>query len=38
LGELNAKETNGLEAAQQNAVELTAEMVQLLRKQLEAVA
>jgi chromosome partitioning protein len=38
LGELNAKDTNGLEAAQHNAFELTAEMVQLLRKQLGAVA
>jgi len=35
LGELSAKETNGLEAAQQNAVEVTAEMVQLLRKHME---
>ena len=34
LGELNARDTNGLEAAQLNAVELTAEMVQLLRKQM----
>ncbi len=34
LGELNAKDTNGLEAAQMNAVEMTAEMVQLLRKQV----
>ena len=33
LAELNAKETNGLEEAQQNAIELTAEVVQLLRKQ-----
>lgn len=33
LGELNTKDTNGLEAAQRNAVELTAEMIQLLRKQ-----
>ncbi|ADW71384.1 ParA family protein [Granulicella tundricola] len=38
LGELNSKDTNGLQAAQQNAVELTAEMVQLLRKQLVATA
>ncbi len=38
LGELNSRDTNGLDAAQQNAVELTAEMVQLLRKQLVAVA
>ncbi|AXC15997.1 Chromosome (plasmid) partitioning protein ParA (plasmid) [Acidisarcina polymorpha] len=38
LSELNPKETNGLEAAQQNAVSLTAEMVQILRKQMEAVA
>jgi chromosome partitioning protein len=38
LGELNSKDTNGLDAALQNAVELTAEMVQLLRKQLAAVA
>jgi chromosome partitioning protein len=38
LGELNAKDTNGLDAAQKNAIELTAEMVQLLRKQIEAVA
>ncbi len=34
LGELNAKDTNGLEAAQMNAVELTGEIVQLLRKQV----
>ncbi len=34
LGELNAKDTNGLEAAQMNAVEMTAEMIQLLRKQV----
>lgn len=38
LGELNPKDTNGLEGAQKNAVEITAEMVQLLRKQMEAVA
>jgi chromosome partitioning protein len=38
LGELNTRDTNGLEAAQQNAVELTAEMVQLLRRQLAAIA
>ena len=38
LGELNAKDTNGLDAAQKNAIELTAEMVQLLRKQMEVVA
>jgi chromosome partitioning protein len=38
LGELNTRDTNGLEAAQQNAVELTAEMVKLLRKQLAAIA
>ena len=38
LGELNTRDTNGLEAAQQNAVELTAEMIQLLRKQQAAVA
>ena len=38
LGELNSKDTNGLGAAQQNAVELTAEMVQMLRKQLVASA
>ena len=38
LGELNAKDTNGLEAAQLNAVELTAEMVQLLRKQMASAA
>jgi chromosome partitioning protein len=38
LVELNSKETNGLEAAQINAVELTAEMVQLLRKQMVAMA
>ncbi len=36
LSELNAKDTNGLEAAQTNAVELTAEMVQLLRRQMGA--
>ena len=33
LTELNVKETNGLEAAQQNAVRLTAEMIKLLRSQ-----
>ena len=33
LAELNAKETNGLEEAQQNAIEFAAEVVQLLRKQ-----
>ena len=38
LGELNTRDTNGLEAAQRNAVELTAEMVQLLRRQLAAIA
>jgi chromosome partitioning protein len=38
LGELNSKDTNGLEAAQLNAVELTAEMVQLLRKQMVTAA
>lgn len=38
LEELNPRDTNGLEAAQKNAVELTAEMVHLLRKQLEVVA
>ncbi len=34
LGELNARDTNGLEAAQLNAVELTAEMIQILRKKV----
>ncbi len=38
LGELNTKDTNGLEAAQENAVQLTAEMIQLLRKQQADVA
>jgi chromosome partitioning protein len=38
LGELNSKDTNGLDAAQKNAIELTAEMVQMLRKQIEVVA
>ena len=38
LGELNTRDTNGLEAAQQNAVELTAEMIQLLRTQQAVVA
>jgi chromosome partitioning protein len=38
LSELNTKDTNGLEAAQQNAVELAAEMIKILRKQLEVVA
>ena len=33
LPELNAKETNGLEEAKQNANEFAAEVVQLLRKQ-----
>lgn len=33
LDELNANDTNGLGAARQNAVELTAEMIQLLRGQ-----
>jgi chromosome partitioning protein len=33
LLELNTRDTNGLEAAQRNAVELTAEMIQLLRRQ-----
>lgn len=32
LGELNPRETNGLEEAKQNAVEFAAEVVQLLRK------
>lgn len=35
LGELNDKDTNGLEAAQKNAEALTAEMIQLLRKQMD---
>ena len=34
LPELNVKDTNGLDGALQNAVELTAEMIQLLRKQM----
>lgn len=38
LSELNVKDTNGLDAALQNAIDLTAEMVQILRKQLGAVA
>ena len=38
LGELNSEDTNGLEAAQRNAMELTAEMVQLLRKQMVTAA
>jgi chromosome partitioning protein len=38
LGELNSKDTNGLEAAKMNAVVLTAEMVQLLRKQMVTAA
>lgn len=38
LGELNEVETNGLEAAQENAKELTAEMIALLRKNREAAA
>lgn len=38
LGELNTKDTNGLQGARQNAVELTAEMIQLLRKQQVVVA
>lgn len=33
LAELNTKETNGLGEAQQNAIEVTAEVVQLLRQQ-----
>ncbi len=33
LAELSAKETNGLEEAQQNAIEFAAEVVQVLRKQ-----
>ena len=33
LAELNTKETNGLEEAQQNAIEFTGEVVQLLRVQ-----
>ena len=33
LGELSAKETNGLEEAKQNAIEFAAEVVQLLRTQ-----
>lgn len=33
LTELNAKETNGLEEAQQNAIEFAAEVVKVLRKQ-----
>ena len=33
LGELSSKETNGLGEAQQNAIEVTAEVVQMLRRQ-----
>ena len=38
LSELNAKETNGLDEAKQNAMEFTAEVVQLLRRQQGSVA
>jgi chromosome partitioning protein len=38
LGELNESETNGLESAQENAREFTAELVALLRKNREVAA
>jgi chromosome partitioning protein len=38
LAELDSKETNGLKEAHQNAIEVTAEVVQLLRQQQESAA
>jgi hypothetical protein len=38
LGELDESETNGLESAQENAREFTAELVALLRKNREVAA